>query len=117
MLSVFSYNLKSFWICAGKTSLLNALCGRAHYGTALGEIYINGHKTTIDKISGVFGFVPQDDIVYAELTVRENLLYAGKLRLPKDTPLSEIQDLAELILADLGLTRVADRYGSICLLL
>jgi ABC-type multidrug transport system ATPase subunit len=93
---------------AGKTSLLNALCGRAHYGTILGDIHINGKKMAIDEIKSLTGFVPQDDVVYAELTVRENLMYAGKLTLPRNTSLEEIEDLADTTLANLGLVRVAD---------
>lgn len=93
---------------AGKTSLLNALCGRAHYGTILGDIHINGTKMEIDEIKSITGFVPQDDVVYAELTVRENLMYAGKLMLPRHTSIQEIQDLADSTLANLGLARVAN---------
>ena len=48
----------------------------------------------------------QDDIVFAELTVRENLIYAGKFQLPKGTSLQEIEDLADKSLAGLGLSRV-----------
>lgn len=52
---------------AGKTSLLNALCGRAPYGVVTGETRINGKIATIDEHRKSIGFVPQDDIVYAEL--------------------------------------------------
>ena len=52
---------------AGKTSLLNALCGRAPYGVVTGETRINGTIATIDDHRKNIGFVPQDDIVYAEL--------------------------------------------------
>ena len=68
---------------AGKTSLLNALCGRAHYGETTGTVYLNGHETEIQKHVDCIGFVPQDDIIYPELTVRENLVFAGKFQLPK----------------------------------
>ena len=93
---------------AGKTSLLNALCGRAYYGEVHGDIHINGHRMSIEEIIDSVGFVPQDDIVYAELTVRENFVYAGKFRLPKGTSNEMINDLAEETLANLGLSRVAD---------
>jgi ABC-type multidrug transport system fused ATPase/permease subunit len=43
----------------GKTSLLNALCGRAFYGETSGEVYVNGHKTSIDDHKDAVGFVPQ----------------------------------------------------------
>lgn len=93
---------------AGKTSLLNALCGRAFYGTTKGTIRINGHVTTIEEHKSCTGFVPQDDIVHAELTVRENLIYSGRFSLAKGTPLREIVDYADTVLAYLGLARVAE---------
>ena len=94
---------------AGKTSLLNALCGRAHYGETTGKIYLNGHETEIQKHIDCIGFVPQDDSsVYPELTVRENFLFAGKFRLPKGTTDAEIEDLADETIANLGLSRVAN---------
>jgi ABC-type Mn2+/Zn2+ transport system ATPase subunit len=46
-------------LLAGKTSLLNALCGRAFYGDVTGIIKINGHKTSIEEHSHAVGFVPQ----------------------------------------------------------
>ena len=50
----------------------------------------------------------QDDIVYPELTVRENLLYAARFQLPPGTTDGEIEDLADSTMASLGLSRVAD---------
>ncbi|CAB9510243.1 Putative white-brown complex homolog protein 30 [Seminavis robusta] len=91
---------------AGKTSLLNALCGRAFYGEVTGTIKINGQNSTIEDHASSVGFVPQDDIVFAELTVRENLIFSGKFQLPNGTPLDEIEDLADKTMAALGLSRV-----------
>mmetsp|Transcript_17412 Transcript_17412/g.40037 ORF Transcript_17412/g.40037 Transcript_17412/m.40037 type:complete len:1463 (+) Transcript_17412:134-4522(+) len=93
---------------AGKTSLLNALCGRAHYGETTGTVYINGHKADIESHMDCIGFVPQDDIVYAELTVRENFIFAGKFRLPRGTSDAEISEYADETIANLGLSRVAN---------
>ena len=94
---------------SGKSSLLNALCGRAHYGVVSGEIYINGHgNSKIEDHKSVIGFVPQEDIVYPDLSVRENLLFAGRLMLPGGTTSAEISELADATLASLGLSRVAD---------
>ena len=93
---------------AGKTSLLNALCGRAHYGETTGKIYLNGHETDIQKHLDCIGFVPQDDIIYPELTVRENFVFSGRFRLPKGTSDDEIKELADETIANLGLARVAN---------
>ena len=93
---------------AGKTSLLNALCGRAFYGTTTGTVRINGHVESIEDHKDATGFVPQsDDSVHAELTVKENLVYSGRFSLPKGTPLWEIEEYADHVMANLGLSRVS----------
>lgn len=46
--------------------------------------------------------------MWPNLTVRENLLFSGRFRLPRGTYEGDIQDLADLTLASLGLSRVAD---------
>ena len=67
---------------SGKTTFLNVLCGRATYGDTLGSIKINGREGRVDQLRTLFGFVPQDDIVFPDLTVRENLRFSAALRLP-----------------------------------
>ncbi|EFN56469.1 hypothetical protein CHLNCDRAFT_22567, partial [Chlorella variabilis] len=68
---------------AGKTSLLNVLAGKAHaYGVQAGSIAINGRPDRLERYKPVMGFVPQDDIMHASLTVHENLLFSARYRLP-----------------------------------
>ena len=47
---------------AGKTTFMNALCGRAYYGTTTGSIRINGQTSSIAAIKPLRGFVPQDQM-------------------------------------------------------
>ena len=47
---------------AGKTTFMNALCGRAYYGTTTGMIRINGQTSSIAAIKPLRGFVPQDQM-------------------------------------------------------
>ncbi len=64
---------------AGKSTLLNVLNG--NYTPTVGKVTINGidlHREK-DKLEGVIGFVPQDDLLIEELTVFENLFYNAKL--------------------------------------
>ena len=93
---------------SGKTSLLNALSGRAFYGELSGTIRVNGIISTIATHKNEVGYVPQDDIVYTELTVKENLLYSGRFQLEAGIKKHEIEDLADEVLANLGLTKVKD---------
>ena len=61
---------------AGKTSLMNAIAGRASgYGIVDGSltVTVNGVITNggLEPWSNLCGFVPQDDIMLPELTVRQ----------------------------------------------
>merc|ERR1719392_376170 len=56
---------------AGKTTFMNVLCGKATYGRMGGSIRINGQEANMTSLKSVMGFVPQDDIVHQDLTVRE----------------------------------------------
>jgi len=97
---------------AGKSTLLNVLNG--HDTPSQGSVLINGidiHKD-VDKVEGVIGFVPQDDLLIEDLTVYQNLYYASKLCFDN---LSE-QELDELIITalnNLGLSETKDlKVGS-----
>merc|ERR1719159_795308 len=45
-----------------------------------GSIRINGSEANMGSLKSVIGFVPQDDIVHQELTVREQIQFSTKLR-------------------------------------
>ena len=59
-----------------------------------------------------FGFVPQEDIVHAELTVAEALRFSARLRLPADTPALELQKLILQTMDQLGLREHASKRVS-----
>ena len=87
---------------AGKTTLLNVLSGTENPSS--GEVRINGanlHKEK-DKVEGVIGLIPQDDLLIEELTVFENLYYNAKLCF-KDKNEEEITQLVNDTLQSLGL--------------
>ena len=87
---------------AGKTTLLNLLTGLAKPST--GTVKINGidlHQEP-EKLEGVIGFIPQDDLLISELTVYQNLYYNAKLCF-KDLSEEEIDRLVNKTLAVLGL--------------
>jgi ABC-type multidrug transport system ATPase subunit len=90
----------------GKTSLMNVLCGRAFYGKTCGKLTINGVQGQILAHRKRVGFVPQDDIVHEDLTVRENLEFSARLRLPFDRTVEQRENLVNETLALLQLVRI-----------
>lgn len=87
---------------AGKTTLLNVLTGLNE--PTSGEILINGinlHQEK-EKLEGVIGYIPQDDLLIEELTVFQNLYYNAKLCFNDKTE-EEIVELVNKTLTSLGL--------------
>jgi len=87
---------------AGKTTLLNLLSGIA--SPSEGEVIINGvnFHTDHEKLEGVIGYIPQDDLLIEELTVFQNLYYNAKLCF-RDKDEEEIVELVNKTLLSLGL--------------
>ncbi len=97
---------------AGKTTLLNVLSGIE--SPTEGQVLINGydlHKDT-EKLEGVIGLIPQDDLLIEELTVFENLYYNARLCF-KDKSKEEITEMVNKTLINLGLYERKDlKVGS-----
>ena len=96
---------------AGKSTFVNVLMGKhSHTG---GVTKINGSAGVASKYKKVIGYVPQDDVVLLELTVRENILHSARIRLPSDWGDQDIQKHVDLVLRCLHLSRVqSSRVGS-----
>uniref|UniRef100_A0A7N0RC10 ABC transporter domain-containing protein n=1 Tax=Kalanchoe fedtschenkoi TaxID=63787 RepID=A0A7N0RC10_KALFE len=87
---------------SGKSTLLNLLSGRLHPLT--GTLLANGRPFTRSFVRRL-GFVPQDDLLYPHLTVRETLIFCSLLRLPSTLPKSHKINAAESVISDLGLAK------------
>jgi len=86
----------------GKTTLLNLLSGLLKPES--GDVRINGTSiySQSDKLDGVIGYVPQDDLLVEELTVFDNLFYAASLCLAGRSR-KELTDIVNQTLVMLGL--------------
>ncbi|EOA39665.1 hypothetical protein CARUB_v10008306mg [Capsella rubella] len=91
---------------AGKTSLLNALAGKAVGCKLSGSMLINGKPDSIHSYKKIIGFVPQDDVVHGNLTVEENFWFHAKCRLPAGLSKAEKVLVVERIIDSLGLQAV-----------
>ena len=70
---------------AGKTTLMNVLADRAEgYGVVDGklDLHIDGEKRSgsLRRWSTLAGFVPQDDVMLPELTVRQTISFYASIR-------------------------------------
>ena len=83
---------------AGKTTLLYALA-KIKLGR---DQVVEGDD--LARFWGSLGYVPQDDITHADLTVEQALYYACRLRLPAGTTTAEIRDRIEWALKEVRLT-------------
>lgn len=88
---------------SGKTTLLSALGGRLE-GKVSGSILFNGHSFG-KSMKRKTGFVTQDDVLYPHLTVKETLLYAALLKLPRGMTKQHKKEHVDAIIAELGLSR------------
>jgi ABC-type multidrug transport system ATPase subunit len=99
---------------AGKTTLLEAIAGIAP--ATAGTVRFDGVDPHADRgtFRSVLGYVPQDDIIHADLPLRRTLLYAARLRLPSSTPATEVDEAVRNAIDAVGLTDQADvRVGSL----
>ena len=86
---------------AGKTTLVEILAGKAKSGRISGRVSFTGGE------GRRVGFVPQQDILPPQLTVREALLFAARLRLPESIPDSQKQMRVEEVMEQLGIDKIA----------
>ena len=94
---------------SGKSTLLNVLNGNLK--VASGSIQINGYDLhdpeQRERLKGVIGYVPQDDMLIEELTVYENLWFNAKLCFSKAND-EQINKLVNQSLVDFDLVEAKD---------
>lgn len=92
---------------SGKSTLLKVLSGviKPHHG----NVCVNGldiHKEP-EKVKGVIGYVPQDEFLIKELTVKENLYYNARFSFG-DYSEEQIEELLESALLSFDLVEASD---------
>lgn len=87
----------------GKTSLLNVLSGNAR--PTAGRVLYNGLDLyeNLPRFRPQAGYVPQDDIMHPDLTVREVLFYNARRNFPPEVSDDAIHAKIRELCADLGL--------------
>ncbi len=91
----------------GKSTFLSLLIGK--YPLNSGRITINGYDihTEKDKLEGLIGFVPQDDLLIEELTVYQNLYFNAKLCFGSYSE-EQLQEVVTKTLKQLSLYEIRD---------
>jgi ABC-type multidrug transport system ATPase subunit len=91
----------------GKTTLMNLLHGKRRPDS--GNIFINGYDLYEDseKLKGIIGYVPQDDMLIEELTVFQNMYFNARLCFGGYKE-EQLNDLVNKVLVDLELFDIRD---------
>lgn len=86
----------------GKSTMLNVLNGKINPDR--GDLYLNGYNflEELDKLKGLIGYIPQDDLLIEELTVFQNLYYNARLCFG-DYSNDKIRNMVGKVLRDLEL--------------
>ena len=89
---------------AGKSTIMNCLSG--YNKPTSGSVFINGVSLyeNLDAWKSVIAYVPQSDIVHDDLSVKDMLMYAARLRLPKDVTNNERLESVNNAIEKLDLT-------------
>ncbi|CAM9128278.1 unnamed protein product [Scytosiphon promiscuus] len=95
---------------AGKTTLLDVLAGRKTGGTITGDIRLNGHPKQQKTFTRVAGYVEQQDMHSALVTVKEALQFSAAMRLD-DSAVDKTrrEEFVDSILSMLELDVISDR--------
>ncbi|KAH9992457.1 hypothetical protein BJV77DRAFT_1060460 [Russula vinacea] len=92
---------------AGKTTLIEVLANKNKTGYTSGSVRFPSDPSR-ERRPPRIGFVPQQDVLPAMLTVNEALLFAARLRLPEYVTDAEKRQRVDDVIEQLGLSHVRD---------
>lgn len=92
----------------GKSTFMNCISGVSR--PTSGSVYINGDDLfkNYAVLKNIIGYVPQQDIVFNDLTLRDMLKYAADLRMPDDASIEEKKSRIKSVLETVELTGKED---------
>ena len=95
---------------AGKTTFMNAISG--FEPDFEGKVFCNGINLVeqFQNLKNIIGFVPQQDIIYENLTLKRMLYYTAKLKMPEDTLAVEIEERIHEVLKMVDLEAHQETY-------
>lgn len=95
---------------AGKSTFMKCISGVDR--PTSGRVLINGENLydNYDELKYNIGYVPQEDIVYSNLTLHDTLQYAAKLRMPDNTTIKERNIRIKEVLDIVQLTELENSY-------
>ncbi|WP_225732333.1 MULTISPECIES: FHA domain-containing protein [unclassified Nocardia] len=93
---------------AGKSTLSRLIAGTTHPSGGVVTFEGRNLHAEYEALRSRIGMVPQDDVLHRQLTVRQALGYAAKLRLPPDNSKDDRQKVIDGVLKELSLTEHAD---------
>ncbi|KAF9942499.1 hypothetical protein BGZ67_001481 [Mortierella alpina] len=91
---------------AGKTTFLSILAGKVVKTD--GSVKVNGKEQTLSLWKKLIGYVPQEDVMLADLTVREILMHSARMRQPVHMSHNEKRLKVLEVIQFLGLGHIMD---------
>ncbi|CAF1019724.1 unnamed protein product [Rotaria magnacalcarata] len=91
----------------GKSSLLDILADRKDPHGLSGQVFIDGLPPP-PSFKYIVGYVVQEDIISGTLTVRENLMFSAKVRIPDSISDDVRRERVSSVIQNLGLAGCAD---------
>lgn len=91
---------------AGKSTFMKCISGVSK--PTSGQVLINGNElfSNYDVLKNLIGYVPQENIIFADLTLIDMLKYAANLRMPDDATTTEKNDRIKDVL---NIVELADK--------
>lgn len=88
---------------AGKSTLMDSLNGFRLPTEGLVLVNDDDFYKNYFMYKNIIGYVPQQDIVYDTLTVREMLTFAARLRMPEDSTKEDIEERVNKVISEVEL--------------